>query len=82
MATGTVLEARVDPGRGAVATVLIQNGTLHIGDPFIAGIYFGRVRALVNDLGHRIQEAGPATPVEVLGLATPPADREISLSWT
>ncbi len=73
MATGTVLEARLDRGRGAVATVLIQNGTLHVGDPFIAGNYFGKVRALVNDLGHRIREAGPATPVEVLGLEGVPA---------
>jgi translation initiation factor IF-2 len=73
MATGAVLEARLDRGRGAVATVLIQNGTLHVGDPFIVGNYFGRVRALMNDLGHRIPEAGPSTPVEVLGLAGVPA---------
>ncbi|MCI0391060.1 MAG: translation initiation factor IF-2 [Acidobacteria bacterium] len=73
MATGAVLEAKLDRGRGAVATVLIQNGTLHVGDPFIVGNHFGRVRALVNDIGHRIQEAGPATPVEVLGLEGVPA---------
>jgi translation initiation factor IF-2 len=73
MATGTVLEAKLDRGRGAVATVLIQNGTLHIGEPFIVGNYFGKVRALMNFRGERVQEAGPATPVEVLGLEGVPA---------
>lgn len=72
-ATGTVLEAKLDRGRGAVATVLIQNGTLHIGDPFIVGNFFGRVRALMNDRGERVQETGPAMPVEVLGLEGVPA---------
>jgi translation initiation factor IF-2 len=67
-ATGTVLEAKLDRGRGAVATVLVQNGTLRVGDPFIVGNYHGRVRALLDDRGEAIKEAGPATPVEVLGL--------------
>ncbi len=67
-ATGTVLEAKLDRGRGAMATVLVQNGSLRIGDPFIVGNFSGRVRALVNDLGERVLEVGPATPVEVLGL--------------
>ncbi len=73
MATGTVLEAKLDRGRGSVATVLIQNGTLKIGEPFIVGNYFGKVRALVDDRGNRILESGPATPVEVLGLEGVPA---------
>jgi translation initiation factor IF-2 len=73
MATGTVLEAKLDRGRGSVATVLLQNGTLKIGEPFIVGNFFGKVRALVNDRGHRIEESGPATPVEILGLEGVPA---------
>ncbi len=73
MATGTVLEAKLDRGRGAVATVLIQNGSLRIGEPFIVGNYFGKVRALMNDHGERTQEVGPAMPVEVLGLEGVPA---------
>jgi translation initiation factor IF-2 len=72
-ATGTVLEAKLDRGRGSVATVLIQNGTLRVGDPFIAGNYFGKVRALMDDFGERVQAAAPATPVEVLGLEGVPA---------
>ncbi|HWQ36838.1 MAG TPA: translation initiation factor IF-2 [Blastocatellia bacterium] len=73
MATGTVLEAKLDRGRGAVATVLIQNGTLRVGEPFIVGNFFGKVRALMDHRGQRIQEAGPATPVEILGLEGVPA---------
>jgi translation initiation factor IF-2 len=72
-ATGTVLEAKLDRGRGPVATVLVQNGTLHVGDPFIAGNFSGKVRAMMNDLGERVLETGPATPVEVLGLEGVPA---------
>ncbi len=72
-ATGAVLEAKLDRGRGPVATVLIQNGALRVGDPFIAGDYFGRVRALFDDRGRRIEEATPATPVEVIGLEGAPA---------
>jgi translation initiation factor IF-2 len=73
MATGTVLEAKLDRGRGAVATVLVQNGSLRIGEPFIVGNYFGKVRALMNDRGERVEEVGPAMPVEVLGLEGVPA---------
>jgi translation initiation factor IF-2 len=67
-ATGTVLESRVDKGRGPVATVLVQNGTLRTGDVFICGAVYGKVRALFDDRGRPVKEAGPATPVEVLGL--------------
>lgn len=73
LATGTVLEAKLDRGRGAVATLLIQNGSLHTHDPFIVGNFFGRVRALIDDRGNQISEAGPSTPVEVLGLQGVPA---------
>jgi len=67
-ATGTVLESRVDKGRGPVATVLVQNGTLRAGDVFICGAVYGKVRAMFDDRGRPVKEAGPATPVEVLGL--------------
>jgi translation initiation factor IF-2 len=68
LASGVVLEAKLDRGRGAVATVLVQQGTLHVHEPFIVGQIFGRVRAMFNDKGEAITEAAPATPVEVLGL--------------
>jgi len=68
-ATGAVLEARLDRGRGPVATVLVQDGTLRLGDPFIVGPIFGKVRALFDDHAQPLTAAGPATPVEVLGLA-------------
>ena len=68
LASGVVLEAKLDRGRGSVATVLVQQGTLRIHDPFIVGQIFGRVRAMFNDKGEALTEAGPATPVEVLGL--------------
>jgi translation initiation factor IF-2 len=68
-ATGTVLEAKLDKGRGPVATVLVQDGTLHVGDTFIAGTIVGRVRALIDDRGRPVKSGGPATPVEVLGLS-------------
>ncbi|HEY8227108.1 MAG TPA: translation initiation factor IF-2 [Pyrinomonadaceae bacterium] len=68
LASGVVLEAKLDRGRGAVATVLVQQGTLKIHEPFIVGQIFGRVRAMFNDRGEPITDAGPATPVEVLGL--------------
>ena len=68
LASGVVLEAKLDRGRGSVATVLVQQGTLRLGDPFIIGQIFGKVRAMFNDLGEPVDEAGPATPVEVLGL--------------
>ena len=67
-AEGKILESRVDQGRGVVASVVIERGTLHQGDPFVAGIFSGRVRAMFDDHGKRIQEAGPSTPVEVLGI--------------
>jgi translation initiation factor IF-2 len=67
-AKGTVLEAKLDRGRGAVATVLVQNGTLHVGDSFILGAWYGKVRAMFDYRGQQMTEAGPATPVEVLGL--------------
>jgi translation initiation factor IF-2 len=67
-ASGTVLESRVDKGRGPVATVLVQNGTLHTGDVFIMGAVYGKVRALFDDHGRPVKQAVPATPVEVLGL--------------
>ncbi len=66
-ADGVVLEARLDKGKGIIANVLVQGGTLKVGDPFVAGPCFGRVRAMENDLGQRIKEAGPATPVQLMG---------------
>ncbi|MEK1887061.1 MAG: translation initiation factor IF-2 [Phyllobacterium sp.] len=71
-AEGVVIEAKLERGRGSVATVLVQKGTLHPGDIIVAGSEWGRVRALVNDRGENMKEAGPATPVEVLGLQGPP----------
>ncbi|MGH9355406.1 MAG: translation initiation factor IF-2 [Terriglobia bacterium] len=68
LSSGTVLEAKLDRGRGPVATVLVENGTLHVGDNFIVGAIYGKVRAMLNDLGQPTAEATPATPVEVLGL--------------
>ncbi len=68
LASGTVLESRLDKSRGPVATILVQRGTLRVGDPFIAGAVHGKVRAMFDDLGHRVREAGPSIPVEVLGL--------------
>ena len=73
-AEGAVIEAKLDTGRGPVATVLVQRGTLRVGDIFVVGEQWGKVRALVNDQGERVQEAGPSIPVEVLGLnGTPEA---------
>jgi translation initiation factor IF-2 len=71
-AVGTVLEARPDKGRGPVATILVQDGTLRVGDTIVAGAVAGKVRALNDDHGERLKEAGPATPVEILGLQTLP----------
>jgi translation initiation factor IF-2 len=82
-AEGTVIEAKLDRGRGPVATVLIQRGTLHIGDLIVAGAAWGRVRALVNDKGETVQEAGPSVPVEVLGFAdTPEASDRLAVVET
>jgi translation initiation factor IF-2 len=71
-ASGIVIEAQLDRGRGPVATVLVQNGTLHLGDLFVAGSAWGRVRALIDDKGNQVTEAGPSVPVEVLGLNSAP----------
>ena len=68
-AQGVVLEANLDIGRGPVATVLVQQGTLRVGDPMVSGAAWGRVRALINDQGENVKEAGPSTPVQVLGLS-------------
>ncbi|MCI3919469.1 translation initiation factor IF-2 [Paenibacillus sp. TRM 82003] len=71
-ARGTVIEAELDKGKGAVARVLVQNGTLKVGDALVMGNSFGRVRAMVNDKGRRVKEAGPSTPVEITGLTEVP----------
>ncbi|WP_420832359.1 translation initiation factor IF-2 [Paenibacillus humicola] len=71
-ARGTVIEAELDKGKGPVARILVQHGTLKIGDAFVAGNCFGRVRAMVNDKGRRLKEAGPSTPVEITGLTEVP----------
>ena len=71
-ARGTVIEAELDKGRGPVARILVQHGTLRVGDAFVAGNCFGRVRAMVNDKGRRLKEAGPSTPVEITGLTEVP----------
>ncbi|AVK83208.1 translation initiation factor IF-2 [Lysinibacillus sp. B2A1] len=68
LAIGTVIEAQLDKGRGSVATLLVQDGTLKVGDPIVVGHAYGRVRAMVNDKGRRVKEAGPSTPVEITGL--------------
>ncbi|WP_342525819.1 translation initiation factor IF-2 [Chryseomicrobium sp. FSL W7-1435] len=67
-AIGTVIEAQLDKGRGSVATLLVQDGTLRVGDPIVVGHAYGRVRAMVNETGRRLKEAGPSTPVEITGL--------------
>ncbi|SFS78552.1 translation initiation factor IF-2 [Paenibacillus sp. BC26] len=71
-ARGTVIEAELDKGKGPVARILVQHGTLKIGDAFVAGNCFGRVRAMVNDKGRRLKEAGPSTPIEITGLTEVP----------
>ena len=76
-AKGVVLEARVEQGRGIVASMLIENGTLRIGDAFVAGQHSGRVRAMMDERGHPVREAGPSTPVEVLGWSGTPAAGDI-----
>jgi translation initiation factor IF-2 len=76
-ATGTVLEAKLDKGRGPVATILVQDGTLHVGDTFIAGPIVGRVRALIDDRGRPTKQAGPSMPVEVLGLTGLPQPGDV-----
>ncbi|WP_299735945.1 translation initiation factor IF-2 [uncultured Roseobacter sp.] len=82
-AQGAVIEAQLDVGRGPVATVLIQNGTLHQGDIFVVGEQYGKVRALIDDQGNRVKEAGPSVPVEVLGLnGTPEAGDVLNVTST
>lgn len=76
-AHGTIIEAQLDKGRGPVATVLVQRGTLHIGDTIIAGASYGKVRAMINDRGEKVKKALPSTPVEVLGLNDVPAAGDI-----
>lgn len=76
-ARGTIIEAKLDKGRGPVATVLVQSGTLRVGDAFLSGIHAGKVRALVDDSGRRIAEAGSSTPVEVIGFADVPSSGDI-----
>ena len=76
-ARGTVIEAKLDKGRGPVATILVQNGTLHAGDTVIAGTSVGRVRAMTNDDGKKIESAGPSVPVEIIGLAEVPGAGDI-----
>lgn len=82
-AAGAVIEAKLDVGRGPVATVLVQNGTLRTGDIFVVGEQYGKVRALIDDQGNRIKEAGPSVPVEVLGLnGTPEAGDVLNVTST
>ncbi len=75
-ARGLVIEAQLDKGRGAVATMLVQKGTLHVGDPIACGSSYGKIRAMVDDKGRRVKEATPSTPVEILGLNSVPAAGE------
>lgn len=77
LAKGTIIEAELDKGRGPIATVLVQNGTLKIGDTIVAGTAYGRVRAMVDDKGKRVAKAGPSQPVEVLGFSEVPAAGDI-----
>jgi len=80
-ARGVVIEAELDKGRGPVATVLVQEGTLKAGDPFVAGSHYGRVRVMLNDKGQKMEGAGPSTPVEVVGFAdVPEAGKRLLLS--
>ena len=77
LAKGVVIEAMLDKGRGPVATVLVRNGTLRIGDAFVAGLNYGKVRAMFDDRGQRVMEVGPATPIEVLGLTGMPTAGDV-----
>lgn len=76
-AKGTVIEARLDKGRGTIATVLVQNGTLHVGDTIVAGTSVGRVRAMTNDKGETVKSAGPSIPVEITGLDDVPSGGDV-----
>ena len=75
LARGTIVEAKLDRGRGPVATVLVQEGTLHVGDAFVCGVFHGKVRAMIDDHGQKIEQAPPAFPVEILGTARRAASR-------
>ena len=75
-ARGAIIEAQLDKGRGPVATVLVQDGTLNVGDPIVAGSAYGRIRAMMDDKGRRVKKAGPSTPVEILGLSEVPSAGE------
>lgn len=79
-ARGLVIEAQLDKGRGAVATILVQKGTLRIGEPIACGSCYGKVRAMIDDKGRRVKEAGPSTPVEILGLSGVPNAGEVFVS--
>ena len=79
-ARGLVIEAELDKGKGPVATILVQKGTLHVGDPIAAGACYGKVRAMMDDKGRRVKEAGPSTPVEILGLSDVPNAGEIFIA--
>jgi translation initiation factor IF-2 len=76
-ARGTVIEAKIERGRGPVATVLVQSGTLRVGDAYVVGAFSGRVRALINDRGEKVQQAGPSIPVEVIGLPSVPSAGDV-----
>ena len=76
-ARGTIIEAQLDKGRGPVATVLVQNGTLKVGDPIVAGCAYGRIRAMMNDKGHKVKKAGASMPVEILGLSEVPTSGDM-----
>ncbi|MCF0135746.1 MAG: translation initiation factor IF-2 [Lachnospiraceae bacterium] len=77
LAVGTVVESQLDKGRGTVATVLVQKGTLRVGDPIVAGTAYGRVKAMTDDKGRRVKEAGPSTPVEITGLSEVPSAGDV-----
>jgi translation initiation factor IF-2 len=72
LASGTVIESRLDKGRGTVVTMLVEKGTLRVGDPMVVGIHYGKVRAMIDQNGERVKEAGPATPVQILGVGGQP----------
>ena len=82
LATGHVVEAKIDSGRGAVATVLVREGTLHAGDPVVCGMHYGRIRAMLDDRGNQLESAGPSIPVEIVGLSGVPmaGDEFLALS--
>ena len=77
---GLILEAQLDKGRGPVATVLVQKGTLNVGDNVTVGTAFGKIRAMIDDKGRRVKKAGPSTPVEILGLNEVPQAGEVFIA--